>query len=156
MRTVCSIEDCDRPEYGRGLCNMHWKRWRKHGDPLVIGKAGNPGQPRQWQRKVFVRRLVDYPAPTPQPTPCRLWQGVTRHNGYVEHGVRPDGKLIHRWVWEQINGPIPPGMCVLHKCDQGLCYRYDHLWLGTRADNNRDMAAKGRARNRSTKDTGDV
>jgi hypothetical protein len=92
--------------------------------------------------RVTVRRtLADYPPPTPQPTPCRLWQGVLR-NGY---GVRPDGQSMHRWVWEQINGPIPAGMEVMHLCDQPLCYRYDHLRLGTHAENVADMKAKGRA-----------
>jgi hypothetical protein len=35
---------------------------------------------------------------------------------------------------------------VCHRCDQPLCYRYDHLFLGTPAENQADMRAKGRAR----------
>jgi integrase len=35
---VCSIVvdgvACGRPVHGRGLCDMHWQRWRFHGDPL--------------------------------------------------------------------------------------------------------------------------
>lgn len=33
---VCQVETCDRlltPPYGRGMCGMHYQRWRKHGDP---------------------------------------------------------------------------------------------------------------------------
>lgn len=30
---VCSIEDCYSRAFGHGFCNMHYKRWRKHGDP---------------------------------------------------------------------------------------------------------------------------
>jgi HNH endonuclease len=48
-------------------------------------------------------------------------------------------------VWEQVNGPIPEGMVVMHLCDNPPCYRYDHLRLGTNADNMADMVAKGRA-----------
>jgi hypothetical protein len=58
--------------------------------------------------------------------------------------VRPDGKGIHVWVWEQINGPVPKGLEVCHHCDNRFCFRYDHLFLGTRGDNARDAAAKGR------------
>ena len=94
--------------------------------------------------RLSVRRtLADYPTPTPQPTPCRLWQGPVTHNGY---GYRTDRQRVHRWVWEQVNGPIPTGMRVLHRCDQPLCYRLDHLFLGTDADNTSDMLTKGRHR----------
>ena len=108
--------------------------------------------PRPQMRRVVVRRLADYPPPTPLETPCRLWQGRTRgqpgrpypHN--IGYGLRPDGQMVHRWVWEQINGPVPEGMLVLHRCDHPLCYRYDHLFLGTPGDNMHDMDAKGRRR----------
>lgn len=31
-RGSCTVEGCDRDEYGKGLCSMHWQRMRKHGD----------------------------------------------------------------------------------------------------------------------------
>ena len=52
----------------------------------------------------------------------------------------------HRVTWEWVHGPVPRGLCVLHKCDTPPCVRPAHLFLGTRGDNNADMAAKGRAR----------
>lgn len=42
-------------------------------------------------------------------------------------------------------GPIPKGKCVLHRCDNPACINIDHLFLGTKAMNNWDMIAKGRA-----------
>jgi hypothetical protein len=53
--------------------------------------------------------------------------------------------MLHRWVWEQINGPIHEGMVIMHICDTPACYRYDHLRLGTQLDNIADMTRKGRA-----------
>lgn len=29
----CSIADCEGKHYGQGLCNLHWQRKRKWGDP---------------------------------------------------------------------------------------------------------------------------
>jgi len=36
--TYCSYDECDRRVIGRGLCDMHWKRWKRHGDPGVVLK----------------------------------------------------------------------------------------------------------------------
>jgi len=30
---TCSIEGCDRPQRGRGWCNVHYCRWYRNGDP---------------------------------------------------------------------------------------------------------------------------
>ncbi len=32
--TACLIDGCGRPIHGRGLCDMHYQRLKKHGDPL--------------------------------------------------------------------------------------------------------------------------
>lgn len=31
----CAIEGCERSYFAQGFCSTHYKRWRKHGDPLV-------------------------------------------------------------------------------------------------------------------------
>src|SRR5688572_22785655 len=31
---VCDIEGCDNNHFGRGYCEKHYNRWRRHGDPL--------------------------------------------------------------------------------------------------------------------------
>ena len=32
---ACSVEGCEKIAVARGMCDMHYRRWRKHGDPLV-------------------------------------------------------------------------------------------------------------------------
>lgn len=82
-------------------------------------------------------------------TPCRAWMGTRLPAGYgrrdapTESG-RTKKVLVHRWVWEQVHGPIPDGMIVMHLCDHPACFRLDHLSLGTTLDNARDAASKGR------------
>ena len=76
---------------------------------------------------------------------CWLWLGSRNAKGYGR--FNSDGKTIvlaHRFAWEMVNGNVPDDLCVLHRCDVPECVRPDHLFLGTRIDNNADMVAKGR------------
>ena len=50
----------------------------------------------------------------------------------------------HRVAFSLVNGPIPPGKCICHSCDNPSCCNPDHLYLGSRADNNKDRVARGR------------
>ena len=77
------------------------------------------------------------------PEACWPWLGKQRY-GYGQ--IWASGRLVlaHRLVWELTLGPIQPGLCVLHRCDNPPCCNPAHLFLGTKADNVADMMAKGR------------
>jgi predicted XRE-type DNA-binding protein len=82
--------------------------------------------------------------------PCREWPGSRNSKGYgrVYHG---EGGYItvHRLVWIAANGDIPEfdengdRLMVLHSCDNPPCFRLDHLYLGTHADNMNDRWLAG-------------
>lgn len=41
-RKICSVEDCSKTERTNGLCQQHYNRWYRSGDPLVLKrKAGS-------------------------------------------------------------------------------------------------------------------
>lgn len=79
---------------------------------------------------------------------CWLWLGGKYSDGYGQMSFRLDGRAVgigtHRVSYVLHNGPIPPGMCVMHKCDTPGCVNPAHLSLGTHAENMHDMIRKGR------------
>lgn len=85
---------------------------------------------------------------------CWEWTGSRRPKGYgvfAVNGARRES--AHRVAYALFIGPISAGFFVCHRCDNPRCVRPDHLFLGTQADNMRDMHAKGRHRANSSKGT---
>lgn len=80
------------------------------------------------------------------PGPCHVWTGKHRHGQFPYGQFYFDGRIheAHRWIFEHTYGPLPEGQCALHRCDNPVCVRLDHLFAGTRRDNILDMDAKRR------------
>lgn len=56
----CSVPGCGQGAHALGLCNKHFLRARKHGDPLVIGRAGP--KPRVGPKPACTMEGCDKPA----------------------------------------------------------------------------------------------
>ncbi len=112
---TCSVSGCvTAGQLARGMCNLHYKRWQKWGDPLYSGPSVTD---RFWAK-------VQLPA---EPEGCWLWTGATIR-GYGAFNVGK-GKVVyaHRWSYEEANGPIPDGLTLDHLCRTPLCVKPTHL-----------------------------
>lgn len=82
------------------------------------------------------------------PDACWLWKGATSpygHGIFARYGRKKQGSgIAHRIAYELLTGPIPTGMKCCHRCDVPACVNPRHIFLGTQADNMRDMWSKGR------------
>jgi hypothetical protein len=109
---ACSIKGCSRPRKSHGWCEMHYYRWRRHGDPLVVIK------PRKRLNKDFWE-FVDVRSENE----CWLWTGYVQKTGYAQYG----GRDAHRVAYEIGHGPVPDGLTVDHLCFVPLCMNPKHL-----------------------------
>lgn len=86
------------------------------------------------------------PLDDPDESICSLWKGpVSGGYGRFQNKLGMDN-TVPRAIWEMEHGKIPKGMCVCHTCDNPLCIRLSHLFLGSFKDNMNDRIAKGHAR----------
>lgn len=133
----CAIPGCDGIYDSHGMCGKHYMAFLRNGDPTRVIQV-------QYHGATIAERLARRTKKGPK---CWEWIGGKNRAGY---GVMRDGQsnnLAHRIAWVLQHGALPKGMFVLHQCDNPGCVRVSHLFLGTIADNNADMDAKGRRRN---------
>jgi hypothetical protein len=134
---TCNVDDCEAPAEKRGFCDLHYTRWRRHGDPLIV-----------------LRRHRAEPKPEPKPKPtfeqrfwarvakgapgeCWEWTGAHADTGYAQ--VRANGRTAyaHRISYEMHKGPIPDGLHIDHLCRNRGCVNPAHMEAVTKKENDR-------------------
>lgn len=128
----CQIPDCGKPHYGHGFCMMHWKRWRRWGDPLVThkGKRIHTDEERFWQKVLKTNS-------------CWLWTASLSRTGHGNFSTNGQIGRAHRFSYELHRGAVPDGLLVLHDCGNAACVNPAHLYVGTQLRNMQDRDRHG-------------
>lgn len=85
---TCTVEGCGRKHFSKGFCNVHLKRWMRHGDPLLGGTE--QGAPLAWLREAAASvGRVD----------CLIWP-YAQAAGYGSINIGGKRHGVHRLVCE--------------------------------------------------------
>jgi hypothetical protein len=79
-----------------------------------------------------------------QVTGCWLWQRGKSKAGYAQFGMLGRVIYVHRFV-KSLDGLLPKGVEICHRCNNPGCVNPDHLYVGDRLSNSEDMVRSGRS-----------
>lgn len=122
----CRVDGCDSPVIAVELCNNHYRRFKRYGDPTA-GRA-TPGS-RTTEARFWGK--VDKNGPGG----CWLWTDVPNGAGYGTFRVGSKIVMAHRYVLTLAGQSPADSMTVDHLCRVRLCVNPAHLEEVTNAEN---------------------
>ena len=134
----CSIEGCGKVgPLTRTWCHMHYRRYRKNGDPgpAIQLRAPNNATPQQ---------LLDYWGWDVKDSGCWEARGFRNEDGYVLFSTSYRKISAHRASFIVHYGEIPAGREICHTCDNPACINPEHLYAGTHSENMLDRSKRQR------------
>jgi len=125
------------------------------GGALSYGLCEGCGAPRYEHRSLYCGDTCRFWSKVRKGPDCWLWTGARKQRAdrrqrewYGQFATTVNGKQVnvgaHRYAWELEHGPIPEGKSCLHHCDDSICVRVEHLYIGDQGDNMKDAQARGR------------
>lgn len=111
----CYVDGCKERCVGRGLCKLHYYRWKRTGDPVATPRFCSLDE-RFWR---YVNKTET----------CWIWTGaLSKGYGCFVVQQRPTKCVrAHRYSYESIVGPIPDGLTIDHLCGNKSCVNPSHL-----------------------------
>lgn len=104
----------------------------------------------EWAKKSWRTRKIPMPAKFWLKVRISPWKSCWEYTGklgHYGHGIFKLGQKrfqAHRVAWELVNGLIPNGKFICHKCDNPPCCNPDHLYVGDAKTNGRDSSIRNR------------
>ena len=147
--SICRIDGCDNRVKARKLCNPHYLKWRKYGDPLIVVRVpkpdscsidgcGKPVEARGWCKAHYSQWWKQgdplYRERFPQPEFCGVetCDRAAHASGYC---------LKHYKRWRRWGDPLgtrssQPEICIYETCNRsakggarGYCKMHYSRWL---------------------------
>lgn len=133
MRLTCIVPLCERYDYCRRLCRLHYSRWRRYGDPgeatrrkspkhtgpCSVDGCGRPARTKGWCQTHYLRwKASGSPGgPITKAPRTETLRYANDRSGYVTLDIPGRGLILeHRWVMEQHLGrPLTTDESVHHK-----------------------------------------
>lgn len=125
MRAACSVEGCKLLSDAKGYCPKHYRRWARHGDPLITTRL-SPG--------TSLSERLDHHSEQVE-SGCIEWRGAVDAQGYGR--LRVDGRMMlaHRAAWLVAHGGVPADKELDHTCHNPPCINVAHLRPSTKSEN---------------------
>jgi hypothetical protein len=126
-KLICSIPDCDKPAHCRGWCDMHYTRFKRHGDPLFTKTAP------EGEGLKLLFSLIGHKG-----AGCIIWPFSRTPQGYGQTFYCGEVMGSHRVMCVLEHGEPPtPEHQAAHSCGNGRggCINPDHLRWATPKEN---------------------
>ena len=131
LRAKCTVTECNGHPIGLGYCNLHYRRYRRHGSPTG-GRKTYKGEPAD-----FLARAVA--AHTDE---CIIWPFAKSSAGYGTIFFNGKYQNVHRLSLTMAKGAPPtPTQVAAHlagACHNPSCINPKHLRWATEIENAAD------------------
>lgn len=136
---LCCVRDCGKQILARCLCRAHYRRWKRHGDPLggSVPRGQTMGSPFRFMMDIALAYKGDE---------CLIWPYTKNEHGRAKIRIHGKSKQVSRIVCENVHGSPPtPEHEAAHSCGKGHlgCISPNHLSWKTPAENQADRLVHG-------------
>jgi len=133
-KALCKIPDCANTSFGKGMCRLHFQRWKRTGrTDVTLAPRGAPMR--------FLRAALES-----ETAKCIFWPYAKHRKGFGLIMHEGKTRVAARVVCEMLHGaPASRELQAAHSCGNGhlACVNPRHLRWATNCENAADQLIHG-------------